>query len=77
MQASAMFARRTWAVRISRLVRVLRAAVDRGCANRARRRGKKFHRKMTIENVNVRPFSVAVCIDGVRLLEPDGATVFA
>jgi len=36
-----------------------------------------LHRKITIERVDVRPYALAVSIHGVKLMEPDGQTVFA
>ena len=36
-----------------------------------------LHRKFTIERVAVRPYSLAVTVQGVKLYEPDGQAVFA
>jgi hypothetical protein len=35
-----------------------------------------LHRRFTIERVDVRPYSLAVSVEGVKLYEPDGQTVF-
>jgi uncharacterized protein DUF748 len=36
-----------------------------------------LHRKFTIERVEVRPYSLAVWVQGLKLYEPDGQSVFA
>jgi hypothetical protein len=36
-----------------------------------------LHRKFTIERVAVRPYSLAITVQGVKLYEPDGQAVFA
>ncbi len=36
-----------------------------------------LHRKLSIEQLEIHPFALAVSIQGVRLFEPDGKTVFA
>jgi len=37
----------------------------------------KLHRSLTLERVQVQPFRLAIALDGVKLMEADGRTVFA
>ncbi|MDE1942747.1 MAG: DUF748 domain-containing protein [Betaproteobacteria bacterium] len=36
-----------------------------------------LHRRLTIESVHINPFTLALTVQGARLYEPDGQTVFA
>ena len=38
---------------------------------------EKLHRVLRIEKIEVSPFALAVTVHGMKLMEPDGATVFA
>jgi uncharacterized protein involved in outer membrane biogenesis len=43
----------------------------------AKQASEKLHRQLTIENVSFNPFTLAASVQGLKMMEPDGATVFA
>lgn len=43
----------------------------------AKQASEKLHRQLTIEDVSFNPFTLAASVQGLKMLEPDGATVFA
>lgn len=38
---------------------------------------ERFHRRLTLESIHFNPFSLTLTVEGARLFEPDGRTLFA
>jgi len=43
----------------------------------ARQASEKLHRQLSIDDVSFNPFTLAASVQGLKMMEPDGSTVFA